>query len=238
MPTMDMRRRGSKVVLSALVVGVLALTACSGDDDEGATSGSTTSTTAPDDGSSTTTTDPDAEGAGSGDDCGGAPVWALKSTQDPLQEDDEDEPSDRTSTTDEDDRSGEGDEECEEGPVLGEGELQITLRWEGNADYDLHVIEPDGTEIDYTNRGPTESGGQLDVDSNISCIDNGSVENVYWEDGSMPDGHYTVKVVGFSVDGCEGGEYELTVKVRGEEVLNETGTVGEDEEDEYEFDAE
>lgn len=238
-------------MLGALVVGVLALTACSGDDDEGAFGGSTTSTTAPDGGSSTTTTDPEAEGAGGGDECGGAPVWALKSADDPtadaVQEDDEGDSSDRTSTTDEDDQSGEGDEEddqgssseeCEEGPVLGEGELQITLRWEGNADYDLHVIEPDGTEIDYTNRGPTESGGQLDVDSNISCIDNGSVENVYWEDGSMPDGHYTVKVVGFSVDGCEGGEYELTVKVRGEEVLNETGTVGENEEDEYEFDAE
>lgn len=241
---MDMRRRGSRVVLGALVVGVLALTACSGDDDEGGLSGSTTSTTAPDGGSSTTTTDPEAEGTGSGDDCGGAPVWALKSTDDPtedsIQEDDEGDSSDRTSTTDttDEDDQGSSREECEEGPVLGEGELQITLRWEGDADYDLHVVEPDGTEISYENRGPTESGGQLDVDSNIGCVDNGGVENVYWEDGTMPAGHYTVSVVGYSVDGCEGGEYELTVKIRGEEVLTETGTVGQDEEDEYEFDAE
>jgi hypothetical protein len=240
---MDRRGRRSRVVLGALVVGVFALSACSGDDDgptEGASPGSSTTTTAPGGGGSSSTTEPGGGGGGEGEGCeGGTPVWAVKSTQLPgIQEDEDESDQESTTTTDGEGGGGGSEDECEEGPVLGEGELQITLRWEGNADYDLHVIEPDGTEIDYTNRGPTESGGQLDVDSNIGCVDNGGVENVYWEDGQMPNGHYTVKVVGFSVDGCEGGEYELTVKVRGEEVLTETGTVGEDEEDSYEFDAE
>ena len=245
---MDRRRRVSRVMVGVLVLGALALGACSSGGDN-ALSGSTTTTSAP---GTPITTAPEGEGESEGEECEGeTPIWAAKTvTEGPdpsesVQSDDdestesESEPEDDESTEDEPaDDEGSSDDECEEGPVLGEGELQITLRWEGNADYDLHVIEPDGTEIDYTNRGPTDSGGRLDVDSNIGCTDNGGVENVYWEDGAMPDGHYTVKVVGYSVDGCEGGEYELVVKVRGEEVLNETGTVAQDEEDEYEFDAE
>lgn len=221
-------------MVGVLVLGALVVGACSsgGDDDEALSGSTTTTSSAP---GTPITTAP--EGEGEGDECeGGTPVWAAKSTEDPgptdsVQADDDE-------STEPEDDEGSSDDECEEGPVLGTGELQITLRWEGNADYDLHVIEPDGTEIDYTNRGPTDSGGQLDVDSNIGCTDNGGVENVYWEDGAMPDGHYTVKVVGFQVEGCEGGEYELVVNVRGEEILNETGTVDHEEEIEYEFDAE
>jgi hypothetical protein len=122
-------------------------------------------------------------------------------------------------------------------PELGTGDVQITLRWESDSDLDLHVVEPSGEEIWYSDPGPTETGGQLDVDSNVGCDNDGSVENVFWPEGDMPLGEYEVQVVGFSVDGCGGGDYTLTATVQGEDVLDETGSVGEDEEDSYSFEA-
>jgi hypothetical protein len=120
---------------------------------------------------------------------------------------------------------------------LGTGDVQVTLRWASAADIDLHVTEPDGTEIWYGDKGPTSTGGQLDVDSNVGCEQEASVENVYWPTGQGPTGTYTVEVNGYQVDGCGGGEYTVTAKVRGEQVLLETGEVGEDETDTYHIEA-
>ncbi|HEY8527712.1 MAG TPA: hypothetical protein VIL48_22290 [Acidimicrobiales bacterium] len=116
---------------------------------------------------------------------------------------------------------------------LGTGDVQVTLRWTSEADLDLHVTEPDGTEIYFANRGPTSTGGQLDVDSNVGCHREASVENVFWPTGRAPEGEYTIEVNGFSVDGCGGGDYTVTARVHGEEVLSESGSVGEDETDTY-----
>lgn len=120
---------------------------------------------------------------------------------------------------------------------LGTGDVQVTLRWASAADIDLHVTEPDGTEIWYGDKGPTSTGGQLDVDSNVGCEQEASVENVFWPTGQAPSGTYTVEVNGYQVDGCGSGEYTVTAKVRGETVLQETGTVGEDESDTFEIEA-
>jgi hypothetical protein len=122
-------------------------------------------------------------------------------------------------------------------PVLGTGDVQVTLRWESNADVDLHVFEPDGTEIYFASPGPTSTGGQLDVDSNVGCAQEASVENAYWPTGEAPDGEYRIDVVGYQVDGCGSGAYTVTATVMGEEVLVESGEVGEDEVDTYEFSA-
>ncbi|PRY02284.1 DUF6777 domain-containing protein [Allonocardiopsis opalescens] len=118
---------------------------------------------------------------------------------------------------------------------LGTGDVQVTLQWGSSADLDLHVFEPDGTEIYFGDRGPTSTGGQLDVDSNVGCNANGSVENVYWPAGQAPAGDYTVEVDGFSVDGCGGGDYTLIIRVAGRDDIIETGSVGEDETDTYDF---
>jgi hypothetical protein len=122
-------------------------------------------------------------------------------------------------------------------PQLGTGDIQITLRWESAADLDLHVTEPNGTEIWYSDKGPTSTGGQLDVDSNVGCEEDGSVENVFWPEGEAPQGQYLVEVDGYRVDGCGSGEYTLVANVRGREVLRETGTVAENESDSYRFEA-
>jgi hypothetical protein len=122
---------------------------------------------------------------------------------------------------------------------VGTGDVQITLEWASDSDLDLHVIEPDGTEIDYTNPGPSSTGGQLDVDSNIECENDGGVENIFWPVGDAPSGAYHINVNGYQLtreDGsdCGGGDFTLTIKVAGD-TRTETGSVGQDEDAGYDF---
>lgn len=118
---------------------------------------------------------------------------------------------------------------------LGDGDVQITLRWDSPADLDLHVTEPDGTEISFASPGPTATGGQLDIDANVECAPEGSVENVFWPTGEMPLGGYRIEVHGYEVAACGSGDYTLTVTLEGQLVLDESGTVDEGDHDEYEF---
>ena len=225
-----------KTVIVLAAAGLLLTAACA-DEHEGAsgltTSTTSTSTTEPDGPSTTTTTSPEEPGEpgdpGGGEPGGGGPedcttnppVWASVPIEGARPAQDPQTP-----------------EECEEPePELGTGDVQITLRWDSSADLDLHVTEPDGTKIWYQDKGPTSTGGRLDVDSNIGCDEEVSVENVYWPTGQMPLGRYVVEVNGFTVEDCGSGRYTVTALVEGEEVLNETGEVGEDETDTYEFEA-
>jgi hypothetical protein len=118
---------------------------------------------------------------------------------------------------------------------LGSGDVQATLRWSSSADLDLHVTEPDGTEIAYTSPGPTSTGGHLDVDSNVGCVPGSGVENIFWPPSGAPAGDYTVAVNGFSVGGsaCGAGDYELTIKVSGQDDQVFNGTVAQGETDDY-----
>jgi hypothetical protein len=120
-------------------------------------------------------------------------------------------------------------------PDVGFGDVQLTLTWASNADLDLAVTEPDGTQIWFSNKGPTTSGGQLDVDSNVGCDNDGSVENIFWPTGqSPPSGTYTVTVTGYQVTDCGDGGYTLDMTVGGT-VTTESGTVGEDEVQDFTF---
>jgi hypothetical protein len=121
----------------------------------------------------------------------------------------------------------------------GTGDVQVTLRWASDSDLDLHVTEPDGTEIYYLNTGPSTTGGQLDVDSNVDCVNDGGVENIFWPVGDAPSGDYTVSVQGFREtrdDGtdCGGGDFTLSITVAGQE-STQTGTVAEEESVEFPF---
>jgi hypothetical protein len=123
--------------------------------------------------------------------------------------------------------------------VLGTGDVQVTLEWGSNADLDLAVTEPSGERLDFGSRGPTATGGQLDVDSNVGCPADArsGVENVFWPPGGAPAGTYTVEVTGFSVDSdtCGGGDYVLTIRVAGspDQVIEDT--VGDFETDTFNF---
>lgn len=110
-------------------------------------------------------------------------------------------------------------------PVLGTGDVQVTLRWDGPADLDLHVIDPGGEEI-YFSSPISSSGGQLDVDANGTCAGDPPVENVFWPTGGAPSGNYQVSVNYYG--GCGQAEpvnYEVTVLVDGQTVDVRSGTL-------------
>jgi hypothetical protein len=88
--------------------------------------------------------------------------------------------------------------------------LLVSLRWDTETDLDLHLELPDGTEIfsqkvssfsGNATEDPTGylAGGQLDADSNASCIIDGRrVENIYWTQ-PPPSGHYIARVETYSL---------------------------------------
>ena len=107
--------------------------------------------------------------------------------------------------------------------VLGTGRVQATLRWDNAADLDLHMTEPDGTEIYYGDPGPTATGGFLDFDDNVGCGTPGAVENIFWPQSTASSGTYTVWVDTFQACGLDAPPWHLVVKVDGVVVLDQTG---------------
>jgi hypothetical protein len=110
---------------------------------------------------------------------------------------------------------------------LGTGDVQATLRWTGDADLDLHVIDPEGFEIFFFNaRSP--SGGELDVDMQPACgTSANNVENVFWPEGGSIPGEYQVFVVHFADTLCsQPGTYVLELKIDGVVVASDSGTLG------------
>ncbi|MDJ0498770.1 MAG: protein kinase [Acidimicrobiia bacterium] len=109
---------------------------------------------------------------------------------------------------------------------LGTGDVQATLRWTGDADLDLHVIDPDGFEI-YFDAVVSPSGGTLDVDMVPDCGDSTSnVENVFWPEGGSIPGTYQAYVVHYDGSCGSPGTYQLELKVDGEIVASDTATLG------------
>ena len=104
---------------------------------------------------------------------------------------------------------------------LGTGDVQVTLQWGGGVDLDLHVIDPEGTEISFSSR-TSPSGGQLDQDALSDC--SGCVENIFWPPGGAPSGEYQVFVVNFTGDPVT--SYQLDIRVGGEVIDSQSGSVG------------
>jgi uncharacterized protein YfaP (DUF2135 family) len=98
---------------------------------------------------------------------------------------------------------------------VGTGELQVSVSWDAPSDVDLHVIDPDGDEI-YFGVPFSESGGELDLDSNPGCfIDGVNNENITW--ASAPAGEYQVRVDYYLSCEVEETNYVVTVQIMGEE---------------------
>lgn len=121
----------------------------------------------------------------------------------------------------------------EDEPILGTGDVQMTLRWDSEVDLDLHVTDPAGEEVWYLS--PTSSsGGQLDVDANGTCADDPPVENVYWPTGGAPSGEYGVSVVYYgSCEASGAANYEVTILVDGQTVDVRSGTLTEEGESQF-----
>ncbi|MDJ0954835.1 MAG: hypothetical protein QNJ81_14250, partial [Acidimicrobiia bacterium] len=109
--------------------------------------------------------------------------------------------------------------------VLGTGDVQATLRWSGDADLDLHVIDPEGVEIFYENaRSP--SGGLLDVDMVPDCGEAGTnVENVFWPEGGSIPGLYQAFVYHYDTSCAGSADYVLELKIDGQVVASDSGSL-------------
>jgi hypothetical protein len=93
----------------------------------------------------------------------------------------------------------------------GTGDVKITLSFDRLHDLDLHVIEPNGEEISYTNDA-SQTGGKLDLDSGSHCEPNAAnAENVFWPPEGAPPGEYIVNVQNF--EQCSPGGIDFTVRV-------------------------
>ncbi|HSM14925.1 MAG TPA: hypothetical protein VLA66_12740 [Thermoanaerobaculia bacterium] len=104
------------------------------------------------------------------------------------------------------------------GPSPGVGDIAFRLSWDGAADLDLYVVDPDGERIDFLHR-EGESGGRLDIDCNVtvpildaagdpvpgefrkeSCDE--PLENVFWPKGRAREGVYRVQVLVADAEGA------------------------------------
>lgn len=78
--------------------------------------------------------------------------------------------------------------------------MRVTLYWENQSDLDLHVQQPDGDWINYGDRGPSSTGGLLDIDAHAACRLTdlgipGGLENVYWPVGTTAaSGKYSIQI--------------------------------------------
>jgi uncharacterized protein YfaP (DUF2135 family) len=80
----------------------------------------------------------------------------------------------------------------------------VSLLWADTNDLDLHVIDPNGEEVYYSNT-QSVSGGMLDHDANPACSNETTnpIENIFWASGTAPHGTYEVLVDFYEM--CTGG---------------------------------
>jgi hypothetical protein len=116
--------------------------------------------------------------------------------------------------------------------------LLVSLRWDTEADLDLHLVIPDGTEIwsdkinsfnppppgQMVDAGAYKSGGILDFDSNSNCvIDGRRLENIYWTE-TPPSGHYIARVDTWSLCGVPQANWHLDVTLNGNPLGSAAGS--------------
>lgn len=107
---------------------------------------------------------------------------------------------------------------------VGSGDVQVSVAWNSAADVDLHVVDPAGEEVYWSNR-TSASGGELDLDSNAACnTDQPRNENVVWPVGEAPDGEYTVRLDYWDACGAAQTDFVITVWVKGHDAQVFSGT--------------
>lgn len=98
------------------------------------------------------------------------------------------------------------------------GDPQISLIWNNVNDLDLHCQTPSGDDIYYNNK--QADNGVLDVDMNAheDSLSSAPVENIVWQPGTAPHGHYIVSVNYYaSHGGPDSNSYTVRVIVNGQE---------------------
>ncbi len=94
------------------------------------------------------------------------------------------------------------------------GKLQIILAWDDRNDLDLHVVCPDGVDINYIRR--QACGGTLDVDANgdVRRLTPTPVENVFFTEPQP--GRYRVVVDPYGMRERPASPFRLTVRRDGQ----------------------
>ncbi len=97
------------------------------------------------------------------------------------------------------------------------GELRTSLSWYNYDDLDIHVVEPNGVLICYSNK-LSPSSGKLDVDMNAGGSQSRTpVENIIWTDKSkMKEGTYKVYVHNYNRRENVDGGFAIQVECGGE----------------------
>lgn len=114
--------------------------------------------------------------------------------------------------------------------ALGTGDLSFRLTWQGTADLDLHVIEPNGERIWYRNP-QSSTGGELDHDDLCDPTATGGPENIYWPRGQAPNGQYTIIVDYYGQCADEGRQgYQVYIFVDGGIKWSTEGIISPEEE--------
>ena len=97
-----------------------------------------------------------------------------------------------------------------------DGFMRASLHWFNLDDLDLHVVQPDGEEIYYSNKRGI-SGGTLDIDMNVNHPVRDAVENVIWTDpAKLKIGTYTVYIQNFTRRENVDVGFEVEIEVNGE----------------------
>jgi len=120
---------------------------------------------------------------------------------------------------------------------LGTGDVQVSLLWDADVDFDLAVRDPSGDIVNFDQK-TVASGGRLDRDANFPCnqIVPDPVENVFWPEGGAPDGGYAAIVTYRTTCGSEGTlSYRIIIRVDGDVVLDTTGRLEPGQTTEYPF---
>lgn len=94
------------------------------------------------------------------------------------------------------------------------GKLQIILAWDDRNDLDLHVVCPDGVDINYIRR--QACGGTLDVDANgdVRRLTPTAVENVFFTEPQP--GRYRVVVDPYGMRERPASPFRLTIRRDGQ----------------------
>ncbi len=105
------------------------------------------------------------------------------------------------------------------------GEVQVTLAWDGPPDLDLSVVCPAGETIFFRIR--QNCGGSLDVDMNSSERQSMTpVEHISWPTGAAPRGTFQVRVNLYALNDDTRPSIPFVVEVRnGQDVKTYPGSV-------------
>ena len=97
------------------------------------------------------------------------------------------------------------------------GDLCCRLAWFNHDDLDFHMMEPNGREIYFGAKGPSDSGGRLDVDMNAGGgTTRTPVENIFYPSHSkMQRGDYILFVNQFSRRESTNIGFEVEIDLKG-----------------------